>query len=128
MTNTVSLFGMQLNPLRMSEVVDQLLAWAQSPQATDPQPTCRYVVTPNVDHAVMFQEHAGLRRAYSDASLVLADGFPILAAARLLRCPIPERVPGSDLVPTLFQIAHERRSAGEDSSTPLRVFLLGAGP
>jgi N-acetylglucosaminyldiphosphoundecaprenol N-acetyl-beta-D-mannosaminyltransferase len=127
MNNAVNLFGMQLNPLRMNEVVDQLLVWAENPTPTEPdaaQPTCRYVVTPNVDHAVMFQKHAGLQRAYADASLVLADGFPVLAAARLLRCPIPERVPGSDLVPALFNAAQERSGDGN----VLRVFLLGAGP
>jgi len=44
--------------------------------------------------------------------------MPVLAAARLLRRPIPGRVTGSDLVPALFQSTAERG--------PLRVFLLGA--
>jgi len=46
--------------------------------------------------------------------------MPVLLAARLLRRPIPERVPGSDLAPALFAAA-ERRGG-------LRVYLLGAGP
>jgi len=67
---------------------------------------------------VLFQQRAELRDAYSDASLVLADGAPIVLASRVLRRPLPERVAGSDLVPELFQAA----------SKPLRVFLLGAAP
>jgi hypothetical protein len=35
--------------------------------------SCRYVVTPNTDHAVLFQEQTALQAAYRDASLVLAD-------------------------------------------------------
>jgi N-acetylglucosaminyldiphosphoundecaprenol N-acetyl-beta-D-mannosaminyltransferase len=124
MSRTQRLFGMQIDALRMAEVIQQLLAWVKQPETG-----CRYVVTPNVDHAVMYQRHAGLKDAYADASLVLIDGFPLLAAARLLRRDIPERVPGSDLVPALFETVNSQaggdRSNGEQK---LRVYLLGAAP
>jgi N-acetylglucosaminyldiphosphoundecaprenol N-acetyl-beta-D-mannosaminyltransferase len=119
MTKKTSLFGMQLDAVRMHEAVEQLLAWV-----TRPDGRCHYVVTPNVDHAVMFQERADLRRAYADASLVLADGFPVLVAARILRRGIPERVPGSDLVPALFETV----TCDMNAVAGLRVFLLGAAP
>jgi N-acetylglucosaminyldiphosphoundecaprenol N-acetyl-beta-D-mannosaminyltransferase len=77
-------------------------------------------VTPNVDHTVMLQEHEGLRAAYEQADLVLADGYPVVWAARLLGRNLPERVAGSDLVPALF--------AAGDPERPLRTFLLGAAP
>jgi N-acetylglucosaminyldiphosphoundecaprenol N-acetyl-beta-D-mannosaminyltransferase len=116
------LFGMQIDALRMPEVIGQLRSWVQ-----EPYQECRYVVTPNVDHAVMFQEHDGLRQAYADASLVLIDGFPLLAAARLLGRDIPERVPGSDLVPALFESTDANAATREkEPAAPLRVFLLGA--
>ena len=121
MVQSVSLFGMQIDAVRMSQAIEQLLDWVRHPDGQ-----CHYVVTPNVDHAVMYQEHAGLRRAYDDAGLVLADGFPVLMAARMLRRGIPERVPGSDLVPALFEAVN---SIGDDAEQqPLRVFLLGAAP
>ena len=41
-------------------------------------------MTPNVDHAVMFHERADLRSAYESASLVLADGFPVVLASKVL--------------------------------------------
>ena len=63
----------------MPQAIEQLLDWVRKPDGQ-----CHYVVTPNVDHAVMFQEHARLRAAYADAALVLADGFPVVVAARLL--------------------------------------------
>jgi N-acetylglucosaminyldiphosphoundecaprenol N-acetyl-beta-D-mannosaminyltransferase len=108
----VPLFGMSISRLTMRETIDQILGWCREPQLGP----CRFIVTPNVDHAVMFQHRADLRAAYSDASLVLADGAPIVLAARLVGRSLPERVAGSDLVPRLFASANK----------PLRVFLLGA--
>jgi N-acetylglucosaminyldiphosphoundecaprenol N-acetyl-beta-D-mannosaminyltransferase len=112
--SNVHLFGMKLSRVTMHETVEQLLEWCAQPS----RGACRYVVTPNVDHAVLFQSRDDLRRAYADASLVLADGTPIVLASRLLGRQLPERVAGSDLVPRLF----------ESSKHSLRVFLLGAAP
>lgn len=109
------MFGITFNALRMGGVVDRILNVIK----TD-QPPCRYIVTPNVDHVVQFQNDPALQAAYHDAELVVADGKPILWAARLLKRPIPETVPGSDLVPAIFDALNNRK--------PLRVFLLGAGP
>src|SRR5262245_31134612 len=123
MANSVHLFGIEIDPLTMSQTVEQLLAWVRHPNDQ-----CRYVVTPNVDHAVMFQHHAPLRAAYADAALVLADGFPVVMAARLLGRALPGRVPGSDLVPSLFETANSQAVAGAANENKLRVFLLGAAP
>jgi N-acetylglucosaminyldiphosphoundecaprenol N-acetyl-beta-D-mannosaminyltransferase len=46
--------------------------------------------------------------------------MPVLWASRLLRRPLPGRVPGSDLAPALFAAAARRGG--------LRVYLLGAAP
>jgi N-acetylglucosaminyldiphosphoundecaprenol N-acetyl-beta-D-mannosaminyltransferase len=69
----------------------------------------------------MFQTNEKLRQSYDGASLVLADGAPVVIASRLLGRALPERVAGSDLAPALFKSAAR-------GSTPLKVFLLGAAP
>jgi N-acetylglucosaminyldiphosphoundecaprenol N-acetyl-beta-D-mannosaminyltransferase len=108
----------------MGEAVDQLLKWTEVRDGV-----CRYVVTPNADHAVVYQENEDLRRAYAGASLILVDGMPLLWAAKLLGRGVPERVPGSDLVPAMFSAASGgRRTAVGDGDHNLRVYLLGAGP
>lgn len=117
-TEKVSMFNMVIDRLTLAQATERVLSWARDPAA----PRCRYVVTPNVDHAVMLQTHCRLYDAYLDASLVVADGAPLVAASRLLGKRLPERVAGSDLVPGLFA------AASESNSQPLRVFLLGAGP
>lgn len=111
---TVHLFGAHIAPLRMAEAVERILRWTQSREC------CRYVVTPNVDHCVMLAENEAFRRAYDAAALVLADGFPVVLASRLLGNALPERVTGSDLVPALFSAASADR--------PVSVYLLGAMP
>ncbi len=93
----VRLFGAEIDVLTMRESVQRIQDWLE-----DPNSHCRFVVTPNVDHAVMLQTNEALRRVYADAHLVLADGLPIIVASRLLGKPLPERVAGSELVPLLF--------------------------
>lgn len=104
----------------MGQAVDRIQEWIMGVD----EPiigNCKYVVTPNVDHAVLLQENKELQAAYSEAHMVLADGHPIVWASHLLRQPLPERVPGSELVPKLFT----RFNAGGGK---LKVFLLGAAP
>jgi N-acetylglucosaminyldiphosphoundecaprenol N-acetyl-beta-D-mannosaminyltransferase len=118
------LFGFEVDRLRMSEAVDQLLKWTEIRDGA-----CRFVVTPNADHAVVYQENEELRRAYAAASLILVDGMPLLLAAKLLRRGVPERVPGSDLVPALFAAVTARHEAADRTvNRDLNVYLLGAGP
>ena len=111
---TVDLFGINLHPCRLDEAVDELFQWIGAPDFG----RCRYVVTPNVNHAVLHQHHDEFARAYAGADLVLADGAPLVALSRLLGRALPERVAGSDLVPKLFDRGRSER--------PIKTFLLGA--
>ena len=75
-----------------------------------------YVVTPNVDHLVLYHENEAFRAACDGASLRLADGMPIVWASRLLGRPLRARVAGSDLFPVLCGMA---------AASGHPVFLLG---
>jgi len=110
----ISIFGYEIDPLTLDEAVEEVYTWINEPNGE-----CRFVVTPNVDHTVMLQTDTNLRRAYEDAHLILADGFPVVMASRMVKKPLPERVPGSDLTPALF-------AAAEHAERPIKVFLLGA--
>ena len=110
----VQLLGMRVARNTMQQAVGTIIDWCAEPRGA----SARFVVTPNVDHAVLFHQRADVRAAYQDASLVLADGTPLVWAARLLRQPLPERVAGSDVVPKIFASARK----------PMTVFLLGAAP
>jgi len=111
----VRLFGVEMARVTLTEAADYVFNWTREPGFDS-----KYVVTPNVDHVVQLEHSEPLRQAYQTASLVTADGAPVVLASRLLGRPLPERVTGSDLVPAVFDRAEETQ--------PLRVYLLGAGP
>jgi N-acetylglucosaminyldiphosphoundecaprenol N-acetyl-beta-D-mannosaminyltransferase len=111
-----TIFGIDIDAIPMEVAVGRLVAWLESPPGV-----CRYVVTPNVDHVVKLRKLASFREAYKSASMVVADGKPLVLASRLLGRPLPGTVPGSDLVPSLL----ERVSVMQ---RPVTLFLLGAAP
>lgn len=119
-TNTnkrIKLFNIDIDQLTMQETVEKIGQWLLSDEMHN-----HYVVTPNVDHIVNLRSNIAFKQAYSAASLVVADGWPVVLASKLLGRPLPEVVSGSDLVPAVFDyFQHEKRR-------PLRVFLLGAMP
>jgi N-acetylglucosaminyldiphosphoundecaprenol N-acetyl-beta-D-mannosaminyltransferase len=121
MTNNINkkrahLFGIEIDLYSMHETVSLIQEWLLHSESS-----CKFVVTPNVDHIVKVQTDVGLRAAYKQAALVVTDGKPVVWAASLLDVNIPGTVPGSDLVPALFD-------AAEAAKTELTVFLLGAMP
>jgi N-acetylglucosaminyldiphosphoundecaprenol N-acetyl-beta-D-mannosaminyltransferase len=112
---TVRLFGIDMHAVTQAGAVGTILEWVKRRDGS-----LRFVVTPNVQHAVLYQENAELRRAYAAASLVIVDGAPIVWSSRLFGQPLPERVAGSDIVPALFATA--------TAAQPLSAYLLGGAP
>lgn len=80
-------------------------------------PAC--VVTPNVDHIVKVRRDPEFAEICRTAALVLADGMPLLWAARFLGTPLKEKISGSDLFPELCALS-ARKGYG--------VFFLGGRP
>ena len=71
------LFGIKIDSVCMEQAVDRVQEWVESSD-TPIAGECKYVVTPNVDHTVLLSENESLQAAYTDASLILADGHPIV--------------------------------------------------
>jgi N-acetylglucosaminyldiphosphoundecaprenol N-acetyl-beta-D-mannosaminyltransferase len=78
-----------------------------------------WVVTPNIDICRRIGKDPAARDLVRGASLVVADGMPLVWAARLYGDPLPERVTGASLIFTLSAAA----AAGGWS-----VYLLGGEP
>jgi len=114
MKSTVNILGVDICPMTFDEAVQTLLGWMVGKEQG-----C-FVVTPNVNHLVLFQDNSAFREAYRGASLVLADGRYVILLSKILGRPLPEPVNGSDLVPAIMQSSESRGH--------LSVFLLGAMP
>lgn len=75
-----------------------------------------WLVTANVDFLLRATRDPATAELYRKADVIVADGQPLLWAARLQGTPLPERVAGADLV---WGMA--RRAA----ATRRRLYLLG---
>jgi N-acetylglucosaminyldiphosphoundecaprenol N-acetyl-beta-D-mannosaminyltransferase len=76
------------------------------------------VFTPNVDHVVLAENNERLAAAYRRSTLSLADGVPLVVLSRLAGTPLPCKVSGSDLLPTLVP---------EWGRRGRKAFLVGPG-
>lgn len=78
---------------------------------------CSYVVTPNVDHIVRLEKDEELQKVYKNASLILTDGKPLIWISKWYKTPIKEKISGSDLFPTVCELAANKNYT---------MYLLGA--
>jgi N-acetylglucosaminyldiphosphoundecaprenol N-acetyl-beta-D-mannosaminyltransferase len=78
-----------------------------------------FAVTPNVDHTMKLRKNAKFRELYAKAGLVVADGMPLIWAAKLLGTPLKERISGADLFD---------RTCAMAAQNGYSVFLLGGSP
>ena len=78
-----------------------------------------WVVTPNIDICRQLSHDPAARELVSGASLVVADGMPLVWASRLRGDPLPERVAGASLIFTLSAAA---------AASGRSVYLLGGEP
>jgi N-acetylglucosaminyldiphosphoundecaprenol N-acetyl-beta-D-mannosaminyltransferase len=79
----------------------------------------RQVVTVNPEFVMAAQSDAEFRRIINTSALALPDGVGVWWASRRLGRPLPERIPGADLVERLAQLSAQRG---------YRLFFLGALP
>jgi N-acetylglucosaminyldiphosphoundecaprenol N-acetyl-beta-D-mannosaminyltransferase len=112
MRDRVLLMGLEIDPVTEADVV------AHVRRALDRGAGGR-IVTPNVDILRQATRDAAVRADLADADLVVADGAPLVWAARLAGTPVPERVAGADLIWSLSGgLAQDGRS----------IYLLGGEP
>jgi N-acetylglucosaminyldiphosphoundecaprenol N-acetyl-beta-D-mannosaminyltransferase len=106
------LFGIGIDDLDLAGAMDALEALIAIGRPS-------LVVTPNVQHIGLLSGDREFRSAYEGASLVVADGVPIVWTSILLGRRLRARVAGSDLLPAFCPRAARKG---------YRLFFLGAGP
>ena len=78
-----------------------------------------YVTNPNVDIVIRYNRDPEFARYYDEGALCVADGVPILWAAKFLGNPLKEKVSGSDLVPKVCELADQKG---------FKLFFMGGRP
>lgn len=104
------LFDVRLDAITMDELLDAADDAVKSRQRL-------LVGVVNAAKMVNMKRDPLLRRAVLGADVIVADGMSVHWACKALLRPIPERVPGIDLMERLLVRASDRK---------YRVFLLGA--
>jgi N-acetylglucosaminyldiphosphoundecaprenol N-acetyl-beta-D-mannosaminyltransferase len=79
----------------------------------------RFVITANLNYAMLAASDMRLRDAVRKAAFIVADGMPLVWAARWKGRTLPQRVTGADLVPALCGLA---------AAKGYRVLILGGAP
>jgi N-acetylglucosaminyldiphosphoundecaprenol N-acetyl-beta-D-mannosaminyltransferase len=108
----VQILGMPITPLTADETLDHL-------ERLVDERACAYIVTANLNYAMLCEHDDDLHDVNDRAAFVVADGAPLLWWARLIGRRLPERVTGSDLILSMSERAAKRGYG---------VYLLGAAP
>lgn len=106
------IMGVSFDNVRLEDAVERGAALAQGASFS-------YVVTPNPEIVNMARAAEDYRRILNEAALVLPDGIGVVYAAKILKRPLAERVPGIEFATGL--VARLAETGG-------RLFLLGAKP
>ncbi len=96
--------------------LQQTLGWVDWAMT---QPGLHQIATTNPEFVMLAQQDADFRQVLWQADLCIPDGIGLIWASRWLKRPLPERVPGSELV---YLLAEQAAQNG------WRLFLLGAAP
>jgi N-acetylglucosaminyldiphosphoundecaprenol N-acetyl-beta-D-mannosaminyltransferase len=107
--NTIELCGIELAAISESQCSGGIIAALSEKRGG-------WVVTANLDHVRRLLKDPSYKDLCSGADLVVADGMPVVWAARIAGRPLPERVAGSSMVRTLSAAAAK---AGRS------IYLLG---
>jgi N-acetylglucosaminyldiphosphoundecaprenol N-acetyl-beta-D-mannosaminyltransferase len=78
-----------------------------------------YITSPNVDILIRYRRDREFARYYDQDALCLADGVPIMWAAKFLGTPLKEKISGSDLVPKVCELANRKG---------YKIFFMGGRP
>jgi N-acetylglucosaminyldiphosphoundecaprenol N-acetyl-beta-D-mannosaminyltransferase len=110
-TRTRVLFGgVAVDVVDMDEAVERAIELANGDRPG-------IVVTPNVDHLMLYRKQPVFAAVYDKADLVLADGQPMVMLSKLLRLPLRHKVSGSDLLQPLMAAA---------AKADVPVYMLGS--
>jgi N-acetylglucosaminyldiphosphoundecaprenol N-acetyl-beta-D-mannosaminyltransferase len=78
-----------------------------------------FVVTANPEIVMYAKKDYSYKNTVQKADIVVADGIGVIIGSKIMKQPLPERIPGFELMTELLALADKKK---------WRVFLLGAKP
>lgn len=96
----IKLLNTYVNNVSMQETTDAIEEMIKADKKS-------YVVAVNVDVIMKIEQDALLKELTDKADMVLVDGKPLIWISKIHKKPIKAKISGSDLVPSLCEIAAE---------------------
>ncbi len=112
MRKTVEILGVHIDKITMAEAVKKAKALLA-------QEGVSAIYTPNPEIIMAAYQDESFRKILNEADLCTPDGIGVVYGSRMLKNPVPERVPGFDLTCHLLESI---------AKTGEGVFLFGAKP
>ncbi len=112
MRKTVDILGVHIDKITMADAVEKATALLKEDGVSA-------IYTPNPEIIMAAREDEAFRSILNHADICTPDGIGVVYGSRLLKNPVPERVPGFDLTCHLLE---------RISKTGEGVFLFGAKP
>lgn len=106
----ISILGTPVHPVTMAGTLDTVRRYMVEPRL-------HQICTTNPEFVMAAQRDLLFRQILWEADLCIPDGVGLLLASRWLGTPLPERVPGSELIYHLAELCAQEG---------WRLFLLGA--
>ncbi|WP_206057441.1 WecB/TagA/CpsF family glycosyltransferase [Nitrincola schmidtii] len=107
------LLGLPFDAVTLDQACDRVF------EAIEKRQRC-FISTPNLNFVINAKRDPEFAKSVFLSDLNLADGMPLVWAARWLKIPIPERVAGSSLFDELVKRSHPDK--------PVKVFFFGGDP
>ncbi|MEI6947677.1 WecB/TagA/CpsF family glycosyltransferase [Paraflavisolibacter sp. H34] len=111
-TERLNILGLHISRISYAGALEQVAAWGRSH-------TPSYVCFANVHMTIEGHKDPEFARQVNGASLVVADGFPLAKACRLLYGQVQERIDGMGFLPRLIAFLN---------TGGYRIFLYGGSP
>lgn len=106
------ILGVKINNMGMDEAVNETVKLLEKDSPS-------LIFTPNSEIIYMAKKDENFKQVLNSSDINTADGIGVIYASKILKDPIPERVPGFDLACRLLQYMNENSSS---------LFLFGGKP
>lgn len=114
MNERLHVLGIGIDRVTWDEAVARAADWLSEASGAS-----RHIVTANPEMVMQATEEPELAAVIRDADLVVPDGIGLIWASRILKEPLPHRIPGIELAEALLKEAANKGAS---------VYFLGAAP
>jgi N-acetylglucosaminyldiphosphoundecaprenol N-acetyl-beta-D-mannosaminyltransferase len=111
-SGAVKIVSISFTPFTRQQALDSMINLAREQKRA-------WIVTSNLDHVVLADANQRFRENIHKSDCIVADGWPVVLALRLMGHPGAQRIAGSDFLPLI---------AEQCAKNGMSIFLMGGMP